>query len=98
MTQPLLRVEDLVKNFALKGGILGRTVDEVHAVDEVSFDLNAGETLGLVGESGSGKSTTGRCILRLIEPTAGAVIFKGENVAGFSKSRLREARRGRQIN
>jgi oligopeptide transport system ATP-binding protein len=97
MTQPLLRVKDLVKNFALKGGILGRTVDEVHAVDEVSFDLNAGETLGLVGESGSGKSTTGRCILRLIEPTAGTIWFEGKNVTELNGRELGALRRDMQI-
>ena len=64
----LLSVRDLRKHFAVKGGIFSRTVDQVHAVDGVSFDIGKGETLGLVGESGCGKSTTGRCILRLIEP------------------------------
>jgi oligopeptide transport system ATP-binding protein len=97
MTQPLLRVRNLVKNFALKGGIFGRVVDEVHAVDEVSFDLVAGETLGLVGESGSGKSTAGRCILRLIEPTAGEIWFEGRNVTEFGSKELGALRRDMQI-
>ena len=75
MAEPLLRVKDLVKNFVIKGGVFSREVERVHAVNGVSFDLASGETLGLVGESGCGKSTTGRCILRLIEPTSGEVWF-----------------------
>ena len=77
---PLLQVKNLVKHFPIRGGLLQRVVDKVHAVDGVSFDLMPGETLGLVGESGCGKSTTGRCILRLIEPTSGEVIFDGKSV------------------
>jgi oligopeptide transport system ATP-binding protein len=97
MSEPLLRVNELVKNFPVKGGLLRRTVDEVHAVDHVSFEIGAGETLGLVGESGCGKSTTGRCILRLIEPTAGEVWFEGRNVIEFDGAELIALRRDMQI-
>ena len=97
MSQPLLRVTDLVKHFPIKGGFLGRTVDKVHAVDGVSFDLAAGETLGLVGESGCGKSTTGRCILRLIEPSSGQVWFEGQEVTKLGKNELRALARDMQI-
>jgi oligopeptide transport system ATP-binding protein len=93
MTEPLLRVNDLVKNFAVKGGILKRTVDQVHAVDHVSFEIAAGETLGLVGESGCGKSTTGRCVLRLIEPTGGQIWFEGRDVTEFNRGELEALRR-----
>src|SRR5689334_19133908 len=97
MTEPLLRVKELVKNFAVGGGFLGRDADTVHAVDRVSFEIGAGETLGLVGESGSGKSTTGRCILRLIEPTAGEVWFEGRNVTELSIADFRSLCRDMQI-
>jgi peptide/nickel transport system ATP-binding protein len=97
MTEPLLRVKNLVKNFIVKGGIFSREVERVHAVNEVSFDIAAGETLGLVGESGCGKSTTGRCILRLIEPTSGEVWFAGTNVTALDKTALRALCRDMQI-
>jgi oligopeptide transport system ATP-binding protein len=97
MNEPLLRVSELVKNFPVKRRVFRRTVDEVHAVDRVSFDLAAGETLGLVGESGCGKSTTGRCILRLIEPTAGEIWFEGRNVIEFGHAELNALRRDMQI-
>ena len=97
MSTPLLQVSNLVKHFPIRGGLLQRVVDQVHAVDGVSFDLMPGETLGLVGESGCGKSTTGRCILRLIEPTAGEVIFNGQNVTQAGKAELRALARDMQI-
>jgi len=93
---PLLEVTNLVKHFSRKRGFLAAP-SVVHAVDDVSFAVDEGETFGLVGESGSGKTTTGRCILRLIEPTSGQVRFKGEDVLSFSRSRLRLARRDMQI-
>ena len=92
----LLEVRNLVKEFSRKRGLL-RAAPVVRAVDGVSFTIEEGETFGLVGESGSGKTTTGRCILRLIEPTSGEVRFKGEDVLAFSRPRLRQARRDMQI-
>jgi peptide/nickel transport system ATP-binding protein len=94
---PLLRVSGLVKNFPVRRGVFRRTVEEVHAVDHVSFEIGSGETLGLVGESGCGKSTTGRCILRLIEPTAGEIWFDGRNVVEFDPGELAALRRDMQI-
>jgi ABC-type oligopeptide transport system ATPase subunit len=92
----LLVVRNLVKEFTRKQGPF-RTPTVVRAVDGVTFSIAAGETFGLVGESGSGKTTTGRCILRLIEPTSGDVEFKGENVLAFDRKRMRQARRDMQI-
>jgi oligopeptide transport system ATP-binding protein len=97
MAEPLLRVKNLVKHFPIKGGLFSREVARVHAVDGISFEINAGETLGLVGESGCGKSTTGRCILRLIEPTSGEVWFEQKNVTTLDKRSLRSLRRDMQI-
>jgi ABC-type oligopeptide transport system ATPase subunit len=93
---PLLEVRHLVKHFSRKQGLFQKP-SIVKAVDDVSFTIEEGEMFGLVGESGSGKSTTGRAILRLIEPTAGEVLFKGEDVAKFSRPRMRLARRDMQI-
>jgi len=97
MSTPLLEVRDLVKRFPITGGWLGREIESVHAVSGVSFDLMAGETLGVVGESGCGKSTTGRCILRLIEPTSGTVRFEGRDVTHAGKEELRALARDMQI-
>jgi ABC-type oligopeptide transport system ATPase subunit len=93
---PLVEVRHLVKHFT-RGGGLFRPTSVVKAVDDVSFTVEEGETFALVGESGSGKSTTGRCILRLVEPTSGDVLFRGENVLGFSGARMRAARREMQM-
>jgi oligopeptide transport system ATP-binding protein len=92
----LLDVRNLVKEFTRRHGPF-RTPSVVRAVDTVTFSIEAGETFGLVGESGSGKTTTGRCILRLTEPTSGEVEFKGENVLAFDRARMRQARREMQI-
>ena len=94
---PLLQVKNLKKYFPIRGGLFSREVARVHAVDDVSFTIQRGETLGLVGESGCGKSTTGRCILRLIEPTAGEVIFDDQKVTALDKRALRHLRRDMQI-
>jgi oligopeptide transport system ATP-binding protein len=97
MNAPLLQVKNLVKHFPIRGGLLQREVGRVHAVDGLSFDLTAGETLGVVGESGCGKSTMGRCLLRLIEPTSGEVWFEGKNVTTLGKDDLRAMARDMQI-
>ena len=96
MVTPLLDVRRLVKHFVRRHGLL-RAPSVVRAVDDVSFTIDEGEMFGLVGESGSGKSTTGRCILRLIEPTSGEVLFRGENILQYSSERMRRARRDMQI-
>jgi ABC-type oligopeptide transport system ATPase subunit len=94
----LLEVRDLVKRFPVKRGLfVERTVDWVDAVAGVSFDIGAGETLGLVGESGSGKSTTGFCILQLMRPTSGSVRFEGRELTELSGEELRRVRRDAQI-
>jgi peptide/nickel transport system ATP-binding protein len=96
-TAPLLAVEKLEVHFPVRRGILGRTVDHIKAVDGISFNVYRGQTLGLVGESGCGKTTTGRAILRLIEPTGGRVVYDGVDVGSLGGSALRAMRRKMQI-
>ncbi|WP_044640076.1 ABC transporter ATP-binding protein [Risungbinella massiliensis] len=95
--EPLLSVRNLKKYFPIRAAILGRKVSEVKAVDEVSFTVHQGETLGIVGESGCGKSTTGRAILRLIEPTAGEVIFDGKTLTKLHDEEMRKSRKDLQM-
>src|SRR5437588_1354970 len=95
--ETLLRVKDLVKHFPLKGGLLSRNAERVHAVDGVSFDIRRGETLGLVGESGCGKSTTGRCILQVQRPTGGEVRYEGRELTRLPERSLRQSWRKMQM-
>jgi len=95
--RPLLEVRDLVKHFPIRRGLLQKTIGHVRAVDGVSFDVARGSTLALVGESGCGKTTTGRLILRLLEPTSGSVRFEGRELQSYSAAELRQLRRRAQI-
>jgi oligopeptide/dipeptide ABC transporter ATP-binding protein len=96
-TEPLVSVRNLRKEFPIRKGVLSRQVGAVKAVNDVSFDVARGETLGVVGESGCGKTTTGRTILRLIEPTSGEIRFEGRDVKSMGTSELRALRREMQI-
>jgi len=95
--KPLLSVSNLVTRFDVRRGVLGRVSGRVHAVENISFDLRAGETLALVGESGCGKSTTGRSILRLVPPTSGQVLFEDRDVASLPRRELRQMRQRMQM-
>ncbi|MFV0523473.1 MAG: ABC transporter ATP-binding protein [Acidimicrobiales bacterium] len=96
-TTPVIQVEDLVVHFPIRRGLLQRTVGHVRAVDGISFSIPRGSTLALVGESGCGKTTTGRCILRLLDATGGTVRFEGTDLAGLDRSELRSLRRRMQV-
>ncbi|MDQ3946406.1 MAG: ATP-binding cassette domain-containing protein [Actinomycetota bacterium] len=95
--EEILRVEDLVVHFPVRSGPLRRVSGLVRAVDGISFSLNAGATLGLVGESGCGKSTTALAVMRLVTPDSGRILFRGEDIAGYSRRQLRDVRREIQI-
>src|SRR3977135_514376 len=94
---PVLEVTNRKKHFPVKKGVLRRTVGQVYAVDDVTFQIGEGETLGMVGESGCGKSTVARTVLRLIEPTAGSIKLDGNDVTRLGKTELRPYRRQMQI-
>jgi oligopeptide transport system ATP-binding protein len=94
---PILEVRDLKKYFPIQRGLFSRTVGHVKALDGISFDVHAGEVLGLVGESGCGKTTAGRCILQLIRPTGGSVKFEGQELVGLPRRQMRPLRKRMQI-
>lgn len=97
MSEILLSVKNLTKDFPIKSGFFNKEIGAVHAVNNVSFDINKGETLGLVGESGCGKSTTGRCILNLIPPTSGEITFDGINMLTKDKKQHKNLKKRMQI-
>src|SRR5574342_1217490 len=97
MAEVLLKVDNLKKYFPITGGVLGKQTGSVKAVDDISFWVNKGETLGLVGESGCGKSTTGRMLMRLTDPTEGQVVFEGKDLVTLSDSDMRKTRKDMQM-
>ncbi|MFN3283726.1 MAG: ABC transporter ATP-binding protein, partial [Pseudothermotoga sp.] len=97
MTTNIVEVKDLVKYFPVKGGIFQKNIADVKAVDGVTFHIEKGETFGLVGESGCGKTTVGRCVLKLVQPTSGKVIFKGIDITNMKEKELRKLRPKMQI-
>src|SRR5699024_2383532 len=97
MSKPLLKVNNLKKHFPIHGGILGKTVGHVKAVNDISFEVNEGETLGIVGESGCGKSTTGRMLISLLEATEGSIEFNVKNLISLSSKEMRKMRRDIQM-
>src|SRR5690625_1436341 len=96
-TDKLLKINNIKKYFPIRGGILKRTIRYLKAVDDISFSMNKGETLGVVGESGSGKSTLGRVIMRLLEPTEGKIFFNGIEISRLNQRKIRPYRRDMQI-
>ncbi len=97
MSEVLLKADNIVKHFPIHGGVFSQQIAAVKAVQNISFELKKGETLGLVGESGCGKSTLGRCLIKLIEPTSGKIFFKGEDITNAQGEKLRDLRKHMQI-
>ena len=96
-TENIVELENLTKRFQVKQGVFARGKVEVHAVEDITLNVRAGETLGIVGESGCGKSTTARLILRLLDPTSGTIRFQGEDISKVSQRKLRPLRREMQM-